>query len=145
MVYIYSKLTLNFYSLENEIYTIVPVDDSKAEYNAMMLSGNIQEVESLEFEIEEMNMPKVPQLLSRMKFIMQVFITTAIKYEDIVIFITALPIESLDDVSKYLVLTRLRSATHFDRNSSDLLTISQMMGITQLQLDSIFINGNLIE
>jgi len=77
-----------------------------------------------------------------MKFIMQVFITTSIKYEDIVIFIQNL---EFDESTKYLILTRLRGCTHFERNSNDLLTISQMMGITQEQLDEIFINGNLIE
>ena len=83
----------------------------------------------------------VPQQLSRMKFIIQVFITTGIKYEDIVLFIQNL---AFDEAQKYVILTRLRSATHFDRNSSDLLTIASMMGITSEQLDSIFINGNLI-
>jgi len=85
---------------------------------------------------------EVPQQLSRMKFIIQVFITTDIRYEDIVLFIQNL---TFDEAQKYVILTRLRSATHFDRNSSDLLTIASMMGITSEQLDSIFINGNLIE
>jgi len=85
---------------------------------------------------------EIPQQLSRMKFIIQVFITTDIRYEDIVLFIQNL---TFDEAQKYVILTRLRSATHFDRNSSDLLTIASMMGITSEQLDSIFINGNLIE
>jgi len=85
---------------------------------------------------------EVPQQLSRMKFIIQVYITTGIKYEDIVLFIQNL---AFDEAQKYVILTRLRSATHFDRNSSDLLIIAGMMGISQEQLDNIFINGNLIE
>lgn len=85
---------------------------------------------------------EVPTELSRMKFIIQVFITTGIKYEDIVLFIQNL---TFDEVQKYVILTRLRSATHFDRYSIDLLTIAAMMEITSEQLDSIFINGNLIE
>ena len=84
----------------------------------------------------------VPREISRMKFIIQVFITTGIRYEDIVLFIQNL---TFDEAQKYVILTRLRSATHFDRYSNDLLTIAQMMGITSEQLDSIFINGNLIE
>lgn len=93
-------------------------------------------------EIEEYNKPFVPAQLSRMKFIIQVFITTGIKYEDIVLFIQNL---TFDEAQKYVILTRLRSATHFERNSTDLQTISAMMEITQEQLDEIFINGNLIE
>jgi len=51
MEYIFSKLTLKFYSLLDGIYTIVPIDDSKEEYNNMMLSGNIIEVENIEAEL----------------------------------------------------------------------------------------------
>ena len=83
----------------------------------------------------------VPQSISRMKFIIQVFITTGIMYEDIVLFIQNL---NFDEAQKYVILTRLRSATHFDRYSNDLLTIAQMMGIDSEQLDEIFINGNLL-
>jgi hypothetical protein len=84
---------------------------------------------------------EVPKSISRMKFIIQIFLTTQIKYEDIVLFITNL---NFDEAQKYVILTRLRSATHFDRNSSDLAMIAQMMGITSEQLDEIFINGNLL-
>jgi len=93
-------------------------------------------------EILQANAINVPTTISRMKFIIQVFLTTGIMYEDIVLFIQNM---NFDAAQKYVILTRLRSATHFDRNSSDLLTISAMMGITYEQLDEIFINGNLIE
>ncbi len=83
----------------------------------------------------------VPTEISRMKFIIQVFLTTGIMYEDIVLFIQNM---NFDEAQKYVILTRLRSATHFDRYSNDLLTIAQMMGIDSEQLDEIFINGNLL-
>lgn len=85
---------------------------------------------------------EVPQTISRMKFIIQVFLTTGIKYEDIVLFIQNLV---FNEAQKYIILTRLRSATHFDRNSNDLLTISQMMQITSNQLDEIFTEGNKLD
>jgi len=84
---------------------------------------------------------QVPKEISRMKFIIQIYLTTGIMYEDIVLFIQNL---TFDEAQKYVILTRLRSATHFDRNSSDLGMIAQMMGITSEQLDEIFINGNLL-
>lgn len=90
-------------------------------------------------EIAEANKVVVPGTISRMKFIIQIFLTTGIKYEDIVLFIQNL---NFDEAQKYVILTRLRSATHFDRTSSDLLTIAAMMQITEAQLDEIFINGN---
>lgn len=109
-----------------------------------ILVGDIVTKEVIDFtaeEIEAYNLSLIPKQLSRMKFIIQVFITTDIRYEDIVLFIQNL---AFDEAQKYVILTRLRSATHFDRNSNDLLTIASMMGITSEQLDSIFINGNLL-
>ncbi len=113
--------------------------------NDFILVDDIVTKEVIDFteeEIEAYNRNLIPQQLSRMKFIIQVFITTGIRYEDIVLFIQNI---TFDEAQKYVILTRLRSATHFERNSTDLFTISQMMGISQEQLDSIFINGNLIE
>jgi len=110
-----------------------------------VLIGEIITKEVIDFtaeEIEAYNRSLIPNQLSRMKFIIQVYITTGIRYEDIVLFIQNL---NFDEAQKYVILTRLRSATHFDRNSNDLLTIAGMMGITSEQLDNIFINGNLIE
>ena len=122
------------------IATLAP-DDSlvKPIYNA---NDNIWIEGATTEEIEENNAVKTPKTISRMKFIIQVYLTTGIKYEDIVLFITNL---NFDESQKYVILTRLRSATHFDRYSSDLLTISAMMGITSEQLDEIFINGNLLD
>jgi len=121
------------------IATSAPSSDLiKAIYNVQTESWS--EGASTE-EIELTNKYKVPFLISRMKFIIQVYITTGIKYEDIVSFIQNL---TFDEAQKYIILTRLRSATHFDRNSEDLLTIAQMMGITNEQLNEIFINGNLL-
>jgi hypothetical protein len=94
---------------------------------------------AIEKEIEEANRLNVPKSISRMKFIIQVFITTGIKYEDIVIFIQNLV---FDESQKYVILTRLRSATHFDIDSNDLLTIASLMQITEQKLEEIFINGN---
>ena len=105
---------------------------------------NISEIPSqLEFEtieyFPEIEKVFVPTSISRMKFIIEVYVTTGIKYEDIVLFIQNL---TFDDSQKYIILTRLRSATHFDRNSNDLQTIAALMQISDEQLDQIFINGN---
>jgi hypothetical protein len=113
--------------------------------NEYVLINDIVTKEVIELTPEEIREITIPAQISRMKFIMQVFITTQMKYEDIIIFITELPVNVLNDDNKYLILTRLGSCTHFERYSTDLLTISQMMQITTEQLDEIFINGNLIE
>ena len=119
-------------------YRIYREDGGYDETIVMPTSGVF---ETIEFDLP-IEVIEVPQEISRMKFIIQVFLTTGIMYEDIVLFIQNL---TFDAAQKYVILTRLRSATHFDRNSNDLLTIAAMMGITSEQLDEIFINGNLIE
>ena len=119
-------------------YRIYREDGGYDETIVMPTSGVF---ETIEFDLP-IEVIEVPQEISRMKFIIQVFLTTGIMYEDIVLFIQNL---TFDAAQKYVILTRLRSATHFDRYSNDLLTIAQMMGITSEQLDEIFINGNLIE
>lgn len=84
----------------------------------------------------------VPNQLSRMKFKMQVLITTGITYDDIIAFIQGL---EMSDFYKKLLLIRLEDCVMFERYSEDLLSISGLMGITDEQLDEIFINGNLID
>ncbi len=60
MSYVHSQLTLKYYSLENNIYTEIPADDSKQEYIDMMLDfSNIQQVESIPSEILLVNFEKL--------------------------------------------------------------------------------------
>lgn len=141
-MYIISQLTGKIYLNGVEI----PLDDSTQEFQQYLIDKDIvgvEYVESTEQEIAEANKPIVPETISRMRFIIQVFLTTGIKYEEIVAFIQNLPTEVIDEASKYIVLTRLRSCTHLDRNSTDFNLIADMMGITPEQRDEIFINGNL--
>lgn len=84
----------------------------------------------------------IPIEVTRMNFIIHVFLVTGLKYEDIVSFIQNLPQQHLDDTKKYIVLTKLRGCVYFERYSEDLLMVAQMMNITSEQLDEIFINGN---
>lgn len=140
----YDKLTENHFADGWRDVIIPDTNDLQRLGNEFILVEDIVTKEVIDFtteEIEAYNLSLIPTQVSRMKFIIQVYITTGIKYEDIVLFIENL---AFDEAQKYVILTRLRSATHFERNSSDLLTIASMMGITSEQLDNIFINGNLI-
>ena len=93
-------------------------------------------------EIEADEKQRIPAQISRMNFIIQVFMVTGLKYEDIISFIQNLPAQYLDEASKYIVTTKLRGCVFFERYSEDLLLIAQMMNISSAQLDEIFINGN---
>jgi len=140
----YDKLTENHFADGWREVIIPEITELQRLGDEFILVDDIITKEVINFtaeEIEAYNRNLIPKSISRMKFIIQIFITTGIKYEDIVLFITNL---NFDESQKYVILTRLRSATHFDRNSSDLGMIAQMMGITSEQLDEIFINGNLL-
>ena len=91
-------------------------------------------------EIAAAALPVVPDSIPRMKFIMQVFFSTGKKYEEIIAFIEGL--QSLDDATKYIVLTRLRDCTTFERYSQDFIMIANMMGISDSKKDEIFLEGN---
>jgi len=93
-------------------------------------------------EIEAYHRSLIPKKLSKMQFEMQVLITTSIEWANIISFIESLV---MSELYKKLLLIRLRRCTYLERFDEDLNTISFMMGITQEQLDEIFINGNLID
>lgn len=93
-------------------------------------------------EILEASKPKITEEISRMKFEMQVLLTTGIEWDEIIAYIVALEMSQL---YKKLLLIRLKRCVTLKREDTDLNVISSLMGITQEQLDEIFINGNLIE
>ena len=129
------------FECNNEFEEIV-ITDSEPNFYINKWNGKCFEEMATEEELIAIKKNEVPQELSRMKFIIQVFLTTRVKYEDIVLFIQKL---NFDEAQKYVILTRLRSATHFDRNSKDLLTIASFMQISDEQLDEIFIEGNKLQ
>lgn len=126
----------------NNDFDEIVITDSEPKFCINKWNGKCFEEMATEEELNAIKKKSVPQELSRMKFIIQSFLTTGVKYEDIVLFIQKL---NFDEAQKYVILTRLRSATHFDRNSNDLLTIASLMQISDEQLDEIFIEGNKIQ
>ena len=147
-MYYLSKLTGNYYNSE---FVGVPKDDSNQSYLDMIADGNIEIVESFEFEIEAMNAPKVPSQLSRMKFEIQLYITTTVRdennnilqfgktFQDIIDYIDSL---QMSNFYKNLLKMRLLSCVTLERDNDDLNALAPEMGISQAQLDEIFINGN---
>lgn len=105
-------------------------------------------------EIAEYNRSLIPQEISRMKFEMQLYITTTVRDENnnivqlgktfqyIINYINNL---QMSNFYKNLLIMRLMSCVTLERDNDDLNALAPGMGITQSQLDEIFINGNLIE
>lgn len=102
-------------------------------------------------EIEAYNRSLIPQEISRMKFELQLYITTTIRdennnilqfgktFQDIIDYIDSLQMSSL---YKNLLIIRLKSCVTLERDNDDLNALAPGMGISQAQLDEIFINGN---
>ena len=96
----------------------------------------------------------VPQEISRMKFEIQLYITTTIRdennnilqfgktFQDIIDYIDSL---QMSNFYKNLLKMRLLSCVTLERDNDDLNALAPGMGISQAQLDEIFINGNSIE
>lgn len=89
-------------------------------------------------EIAEANKPKVPESISQMKLRKQL-ILSGISIASIDALIQSLPQPNRD-----LIYTMWEYAVVFDRHNPELNAMAGMLGVTQQQLDEIFINGNLL-
>ena len=89
-------------------------------------------------EIAEANKPIVPESISQMKLRKQL-ILSGISIASIDALIQTLPQPNRD-----LIYTMWEYAVVFDRSNSELNEMAEMLGISQEQLDDIFINGNLL-
>lgn len=87
-------------------------------------------------EIAEANKPIVPESISQMKLRKQL-ILSGISIASIDALIQQLPQPNRD-----LIYTMWEYAVVFDRANAELNAMAEMLGITQEQLDEIFINGN---
>ena len=96
----------------------------------------------------------VPEEISRMKFEIQLYITTTIRdennnilqlgknFQDIIDYIDSL---QMSNFYKNLLKMRLLSCVTLERDNDYLNALAPGMGISQAQLDEIFINGNTLQ
>ena len=140
-MYVNSKLTGKIYKQIDDLYIQVIEDDRLQPWNDMqiwMKQGNeILFIEATPEEIAEANKPIVPESISQMKLRKQL-ILSGISIASIDALIQQLPQPNRD-----LIYTMWEYAVVFDRANAELNAMAEMLGITQEQLDEIFINGNL--
>ena len=94
-------------------------------------------------EIAEANKPKVPQTISAMRLKLQLF-DMGITDEDIFEDIDSIPEVMFSTADKEKAKIMYKTATIFERTNGELNFVATMEGLTQEQLDEIFINGNLL-
>jgi hypothetical protein len=92
-------------------------------------------------EIAEANKPIVPESISRMYLKIQLIIR-GIEIEDVISTINEIPNSMFPEVAKKIAIIKFNEAVYFDRYNADLNLIATLMGLSQEDLDEIFINGN---
>jgi hypothetical protein len=141
-MYTRSKLTNKIYFNNVE----VPQDDTHPMWQAWFVhvenEGEITEVESTPEEIAELNKPIVPATISAMRLKLQLF-DLGITDEDIFEDIDSIPDFMFSVADKEKAKIKYKTATSFERTNGELNFVATMEGLTQEQVDEIFINGNL--
>ena len=94
-------------------------------------------------EIAEANKSKVPQTISAMRLKLQLF-DIGITDQDIFDDIDSIPDFMFSFADKEKAKIMYKTATIFERTNGELNFVATMEGLTQEQLDEIFINGNLL-
>lgn len=136
-----SGLTGNIY--KNGIK--IPADDRNNDFKDFLIAqknGLVEYVDATPQEIAEANKPKVPCSISRMRLKLELF-ERNITVEDMVDTITSIPSAVFSEAEKQKALIKFEEATSYDRYNADLNLIATLMGLSQEDLDEIFINGNL--
>lgn len=141
-MYIISKLTGNIYLNGVKI----PLDDSKQEFQQYLIDKDIVGFELIEAtpeEIAEANKPIVPEEISAMRLKLQLF-DMGITDQDIFDDIDSIPDSMFSFAEKEKAKIKYKTAVTFERVNGELNFIATMEGLTQDQVDEIFINGNLL-
>mgnify|MGYP003402881828 CR=1 FL=1 len=93
-------------------------------------------------EIEAANKPIVSQTISAMRLKLQLF-DMGITDQDILDDIDSIPDFMFSVADKEKAKIKYKTATSFERTNGELNFIATMEGLSQEQVDEIFINGNL--
>jgi hypothetical protein len=93
-------------------------------------------------EIEQTNKPIVPSTISAMRLKLQLF-DMGITDQDIFDDIDSIPEIMFSVSEKEKAKIKYKTATSFERTNGELNFVATMEGLTQEQIDEIFINGNL--
>ena len=137
-MYTISKLTGKIYLNGIEIIQDDRLEEWRNMYEWQLNGGQFIQIEATPEEIEEASKPIVPDSISQMKLRKQL-ILIGISISSIDALIQSLPQPNRD-----LIYTMWEYAVVFDRTNPELNAMAGMLGVTQQQLDEIFINGNLL-
>lgn len=117
--------------------------------NEFILVDDIITKEVIDFtaeEIEAYNRSLIPKEISRMKFKIQIRRSTIYSYDIILTYLQNLAVNELftqDDKDE--LIDRLEDAVSFNRYHKDFINLANMLGVSDVIKDEIFIEGNKIQ
>ena len=85
----------------------------------------------------------VPDSISQMNLKIQLLLRN-IEIQDIVDTINSIPEVMFSTIDKQIAIIKFNEAVSYDRYNADLNLVATLMGLSQEDLDEIFINGNLL-
>lgn len=125
-------------------------------YRELLENGGYIEHESLNTMPENANyipfditpvvediIPIVPVSISRMNLKIQLLLRN-IEIQDIIDTINSIPEVMFSTIDKQIAIIKFNEAVSYDRYNADLNLVATLMGLSQSDLDEIFINGNLL-
>lgn len=144
MGYKISELTGKWYDENNNEFSVDTNTQSGKEIDAWLKAGNEPSLfEGTPEEIAEANKPIVPEEISAMRLKLQLF-DMGITDQDIFDDIDSIPDFMFSFADKEKAKIKYKTAVTFERTNGELNFIATMEGLTQEQVDQIFINGNLL-
>ena len=144
MVFKISKISGKWYNENNIEVSLDTNTQSGKDVELWLLQGNEPDFfEGTPEEIAEANKQKVPESISRMHLKIEL-IKRGIESQEVEDTINAIPSEMFSEIDKKIAITKFNDAVSFDRYNADLQLVATLMGLTQEDLDEIFINGNLL-
>ena len=133
----------------NEYYNgiLIPQDDTNELFQQrcdfLENGGQFEIIESTPEEIAEANKPIIPEEISAMRLKLQLF-DMGITDQDIFDDIDSIPDTMFSFAEKEKAKIKYKTAVTFERTNGELNFVATMEGLTQEQVDAIFINGNLL-
>jgi hypothetical protein len=84
---------------------------------------------------------KVPLTITRMNLKIQL-LKRSITIPDVFATIDSIPNSMFSDIDKEIAKIKFTEAVYFDRDNADLNLVAVLLGLSQTELDQIFIDGN---
>ena len=131
---LHSGIAVESVDFDSEKYDLI---ETEIEPKFIVNSWNGTNWEEIPVEI----VTQVPLTITRMNLKIQL-LKRSITIPDVFDTIDSIPNSMLSDIDKEIAKIKFTEAVYFERENADLNLVAVLLGLTQTQLDQIFIDGN---